>query len=219
MQTRSYLTMLVSADYRRRGRGVASTDYPCRGRDVAATRLHGLSTSRPRRRLHGLSTSRPRRRRDSSPQNIHVAAAASPRLASTDYPRRGRGVAATRLYGLSTSRLRRRRDSSEEDPRCEKYVWPSAATTGSFIISHLNNRAVPRRNMYVGAAAPPRPVSTKYPRCRGRRDAAPRNIHVGAAAWPRRGSAEYPRRSRGATTTLRGIPTSEPRRRRGCPTS
>ena len=30
-----------------------------------------------------------------------------PRLASTDYPRRGRGVAATRLHGLSTSRPRR----------------------------------------------------------------------------------------------------------------
>ena len=31
-------------------------------------------------RLHGISVSRPRRRRDSAPRNIHLAAAASPRL-------------------------------------------------------------------------------------------------------------------------------------------
>ena len=44
-------------------------------------------------------------------RTIHVAAAASPRFVPTDYPRRGRGVAATLLQGISTSRPRRRRDS------------------------------------------------------------------------------------------------------------
>ena len=33
-----------------------------------------------------MSTSRPRRRRDSSQWNVHVAAAASPRLVSAEYP-------------------------------------------------------------------------------------------------------------------------------------
>ena len=48
----------------------ARLDRMClhRSRGVAATRLHGISTSRPRRR------------RESSPRNIHVAAAASPRF-------------------------------------------------------------------------------------------------------------------------------------------
>ena len=68
---------------------------PARDPDVAATHLHEMSTSR--------------RRRDSPPRNIHVAA--SPRLVSTECPRRGRGVAATRVRGISTSRPRRRRDS------------------------------------------------------------------------------------------------------------
>ena len=54
----------------------------------------------------------PRRRRDSSPRNIHVAPAASPRLVSKEYPRGARGVAATRLRGISTWHPRRRRDSS-----------------------------------------------------------------------------------------------------------
>ena len=49
-------------------------------------------------------------RRDSSPRNIRVPDAASPRLVSTKYPRRSRGVAATRLHGTST------RQSSSIDP-------------------------------------------------------------------------------------------------------
>ena len=67
--------------------------------------------------LHGRSTSRPRRRRDPSSRNAHVAAAASPRSLSTEYPRRGHGVAAIRLRGISTPRPRRTRDSSKENPR------------------------------------------------------------------------------------------------------
>ena len=50
--------------------------------------------------------------KSSPPRNIHVAAAASPRLVSTEYPRRGRGlgrgVDATRPHTRSTSRPRRR---------------------------------------------------------------------------------------------------------------
>ena len=42
-----------------------------------------------------------------------LAAAAAPRLVSTEYPRRGHGVAAARLYGVSASRPRRRRGSSQ----------------------------------------------------------------------------------------------------------
>ena len=55
-------------------------------------------------RLRGVSTSPPRRRRDLPPRNIHVPAAASPRPASTKYPRPGRGVAATRCLGVSPRR-------------------------------------------------------------------------------------------------------------------
>ena len=39
--------------------------------------------------------------------NVHVAAAASPRLVSAEYPRGSRGVAATRFDGKSTWRRRR----------------------------------------------------------------------------------------------------------------
>ena len=45
------------------------------------------------------------RRRDPSPRNIHVAAAASPRPVSTEYPRRGRGVAATCLRKIRTAKV------------------------------------------------------------------------------------------------------------------
>ena len=73
------------------------------------------------------------RRRDASPRNIRVAAAASTRRVSTDYPRRSPrrrrdssprnirvaapGVAATRLHGISASRPRRRRDASPRNIR------------------------------------------------------------------------------------------------------
>ena len=119
----------------------ATTEYPRRSCGAAATRLRGLSTSRPRRRyLRGISTSsRPRRRRDSSPLNIHAAAAAPPRL------------------GISTSSRppRRRRDSSP-------------------------------LNIHVPAAAPPRLIFTQYPRrSRGAAATHLRNIRVAAAASPR----------------------------------
>ena len=74
--------------------------------------------------VHGMSTSRPRRRRDSSPQNVHVAAAASPRHVSAECSRRGRGVAASRLRGMSTSRPRRRRDTSARSRRRHEARFP-----------------------------------------------------------------------------------------------
>ena len=63
--------------------------------------------SRPMSRSCGISTSRPRRRREPSPRNIHVAAAASPRAAPAEYPRRGRGVAASRLRYIRAANVRR----------------------------------------------------------------------------------------------------------------
>ena len=47
---------------------------------------------------HGSFEIRLRCRRDSSPRNVHVAVAASPRLVSAECPRRGPQVAATRPY-------------------------------------------------------------------------------------------------------------------------
>ena len=57
--------------------------------------------------LRGISTTQPRRRRDSSPRNIRLAAAASPRLISTEYPRRSRGGDATRLRKIRAAKALR----------------------------------------------------------------------------------------------------------------
>ena len=46
---------------------------------------------------------------DSSPRNIRVAAAPSPRLVAAEYPRRGRGVAATRPRHVRAAKVSRRR--------------------------------------------------------------------------------------------------------------
>ena len=63
----------------------------------------------PRRRRDSAPTEFPRhgRGRDSSPRNLCVAAAASPRPVSTESPRRSRGVAATRLRRISAPGARR----------------------------------------------------------------------------------------------------------------
>ena len=73
----------------------------------------------PRRRRDSAPTEFPRhgRGRDSSPRNLRVAAAASPRPVSAESPRRSRGVAATRLHGISASQPRRRRDPSAQNLR------------------------------------------------------------------------------------------------------
>ena len=68
---------------------------------------------------------------------FHVAAAASPRLVSTDYPRRSRGATATRRRGIDTSQPRRRRDLS------------------------------PTEYIHVAAAAPPRLVGETSARAKG----------------------------------------------------
>ena len=54
-----------------------------------------------------MSASRPRPRRDSSPRKIRVAAAAVPRLVSTEDPRRGRGVAAIHRRNIRAANARR----------------------------------------------------------------------------------------------------------------
>ena len=114
-----------------------------------------------------LGTTEYPRRGDLVPRNIRVAAAASPRLGTTEYPRRGRGVAATWYHGISASRPRCRRDSSP-------------------------------RNAHVAAATRLHGMSTWRPR--------------------RRRDTEYPRRGRGvAATRLHGMSTSQPRRRRDSP--
>ena len=74
--------------------------------------------------LHRISASPPRRRLDSSPRYIHVAAAASPRLIFTAYPRHSRGVASTHLHGISTSQPRRRRDITPRNVHVTAAVAP-----------------------------------------------------------------------------------------------
>ncbi|MEC8291777.1 MAG: Sir2 family NAD-dependent protein deacetylase, partial [Pseudomonadota bacterium] len=52
--------------------------------------------------LRGISTWQPRRRRDPPRQTIHVAAAAPPRPASTDYPRPRDAAKIIELHGNGT---------------------------------------------------------------------------------------------------------------------
>ena len=73
---------------------------PLPRRSRAASRLHS-----PRRSRDGAATLRPRRC-DSSPRNICVAAAAPPRLVSTECPRRSREAAATRPRNIRAARAR-----------------------------------------------------------------------------------------------------------------
>ena len=89
-----------------------------------------------------------------SERNIRIAAAASPRPASTEYPRRGRGVAATRIHGIFASRSRRRRDPP---PRNIDVVAPPPNL-------RLVAATPPPRNIRVVAAAAPRPAPAEYPR-------------------------------------------------------
>ena len=96
------------------------------GDEVPVVRAGPRATSTSPRRLSTdvvaaasprlLSTEYPRRSRGvtaTRPRNIHVAAAASLRRLSTEYPRRRHRVATTPLHGISASRPRRRRDSSK----------------------------------------------------------------------------------------------------------
>ena len=81
-----------------------------------------------------------------SPRNIHVAAAAAPRLVSAEYPRRGRGGAAT-FDGISTSRPRRRRDSSRRN------IQVAAAAAPRFTRETSTSR--PRRRRDSSETYPP----------------------------------------------------------------
>ena len=103
---------LVSAEDPRRGHRGAypSRHYPLtppldRARVVPPNHPRGTRGGAPTR-LRGRSASRPRRRRDSSPRKIHVAAA---RLVSAEYPRRGRGAAATLPQNVRAANARRER--------------------------------------------------------------------------------------------------------------
>ena len=101
---------------------------------AVSLRLHGLAAIR----LREISTSQPRRRRESFPRNIHVSAAASPRLVSTKRPRRS-AAASPRLVSAKHPRL-------------------SAAASP---------RLVSTKHPRLSAAASPRLVSADYPRhCR-----------------------------------------------------
>ena len=117
----------------------------------------GVSASpSPRRRdppPRFVHASRPRRRRDPHARSVHVGAAAPPRPASAECPRRGRAAAATASprnvrvaaaasprppHGLSTSRPRRRRDpaSAEDGPTRDPAgtsARPNAPSRGSRI--------------------------------------------------------------------------------------
>ena len=149
-------------------------------------------------RLHiGMSTSQPRRRRCPPPRAVHVAAAASPRLAVTGCLRRDRGVAAARLYGLSTSQSRRAASHhhglSTSQPR--------------------RRRDSPSRAVYVAAAASPRLAFTGCLR-RSRGGAAARfDSHPGrlAVCLLRPRARRSPRRSRPRATPERAV------RRDPCP--
>ena len=106
------------------------TECPRRSRGAAATRLRGLSTPQPRRR------------RDSATRNLHVAAAAPPRLGYTEFTRRGRGRAATRLRGITTSTQVRpsSRSRSRRGPGPTHRRYPGASGAAS-----RRSRRRPRR--------------------------------------------------------------------------
>ena len=125
--------------------------------------------------LDRISTSRPRRRRDSSPRNIHVAAAVAPRLVSTECPRCGRGGAAIRLNGMPTLRPRRCRDSSPRNIHVAAAVAPRLSRGISTSRKPRRRRDSSQQNFHVAAA------TTEY----SRDWLVPRRS---TRAWDRRGS-------------------------------
>ena len=100
--------------------------------------------------------------RQDNTRNIHVAAAASPRLVSTEHPRRGRGVAASRLHEIATSRPRCLRDTSPRN------IHVAAAASPR----HVSRETTSRRVMTVSLRyrrVPTRPRGGRRPRAAGRR--------------------------------------------------
>ena len=100
-----------------------------------------------------------------------LARAATARLVSTDYPRRGRGVAATRLRGISASQPRRRRDPATEFLRGERTrsrrrASATRAARGSLARARRRPRVSSRRR---GTRAPCSSRSAWRGRCTGAR--------------------------------------------------
>ena len=93
-----------------------------RGRGATLLSIHVAAAAFAAPRRDRISTSRPRRRHDSSLQNIHVAAAASPRNSSPSNirvdgrSREPRGAAATRAADAAVPPRRRRGPCSHGDP-------------------------------------------------------------------------------------------------------
>ena len=135
---------------RRRGRAeIFARELFCRVLRRTTSQLRLVLTECPRRsrgaaatRLRGLSTPQPRRRRDSATRNLHVAAAAPPRLGYTEFKRRGRGRAATRLRGITTSTQVRpsSRSRSRRGPGPTHRRYPGASGAAS-----RRSRRRPRR--------------------------------------------------------------------------
>ena len=131
---------------------------------------------------------------------VRLVAVASPRLISTKYPRRDRGVAATRLQNTTQRKYPARRPSNfKQGMNSTRPLSFASFFFSSWARKYLRTTELRRRhrNIHVAAAAPPR-LSTEYPRrglgaaslhgistSRPRRRVSPRNIHVAAAAAPR----------------------------------
>ena len=144
-------------------------------RTLLLLRISTASAEYPRRR--------PRRRRnldqrktsaEEHPRNIHVVAAAPPQPASTEYPRRGCGAAATRLRGMSTSfAAAPPRPSSEESPRRRPRRRrnirgrPPRKNTSPGTQALRARRAVPLGAHHPGLAALPRGVRLRVVRGAG----------------------------------------------------
>ena len=244
--------LLVSAEYARRGRGgvesraqhVPVTLPPARVRPPRTIRLGATAslpepalsldlTSRahmpsPARRPLGLSTRHPRRRPCSSPRNMHVAAAASPR------PRPPRTI--------HFAQPRHRRDPFPRNIRAAKVlglarglvVQQAVGVVVGVVAARLDvagagevgpGRHVPEARAGLDRTSTlclvrrrPLGLSARHPR--RRRDPSPRNIHVAGAAESRAGSSgatalARPTAADDPARSPRLFPTEYPRRGRG----
>ena len=215
--------MGVAADHRCRRRSAAATPpsqvRSARPRRRRSTRFSTGRGGRPRacscswtrpRRLCATAAGRtfPRKRSrrstrfctNAAPKSRFSEKAFSAAATSTEYPRPGRGAAATRLHGISrryhTSDpaytfmlvLATNRpgdlDAAVLDRVDEAVEIPLPHEKARERLLHLYPR--PRRNLSSWTARLRR-MSTSWPR--RRRDSSPRNVHVAAAASPRSASA------------------------------
>ena len=182
-----------------------AADDPARHRGVAAARLHGISASRPRRR-------------GSSPRNIHVAAAAAPRLVSMPVARL---VEASHLHH-GTIKLKQARQANAF---CTRATFESGATRDEVVEIESDDE----RRGCRGAARGTRPKTEVVDRGDERRSRLERCSVRGHRGIDARGqvgresphlrralvATERPRRGRGdAAPRLHGTSTWRPRRRR-----